>query len=109
MIWWCSMSRLLAIFIIALSTSFASAGDFKKIDFVHDIAPILKARCVECHANGKYKAGVSFDTREDLLKSKEISEDDERRGQDEIQRLTDRYIAEVDKAVAEKEKDLMSV
>ena len=46
------------------------AGDAKKIDFVHDIAPILKARCAECHTNGKYKGGVSFDTREDLLKSK---------------------------------------
>ena|SRR5581483_8807544 len=39
-----------------------------KIDFAHDIVPILTARCVECHDNGKYKAGVSLDTREDLLK-----------------------------------------
>lgn len=45
----------------------------------------------------------------DALKKKEISEDDERRAQDEIQRLTDRYVAEVDKMLAEKEKDLMAV
>jgi ribosome recycling factor len=45
----------------------------------------------------------------DLLKKKEISEDDERRSQDEIQKLTDRYIAEMDKVLAEKEKDLMAV
>ena len=45
----------------------------------------------------------------DLLKEKEISEDDERRAQDDIQKLTDRYIAEVDKTLAEKEKDLMAV
>ena len=44
------------------------AGEPKKIDFVHDIAPIIKARCAACHTNGKYKAGVSFDTREELLK-----------------------------------------
>ena len=49
------------------------AGDAKKIDFAHDIAPILKARCAECHTNGKYKGSVSFDTREDLLKSKAVT------------------------------------
>jgi ribosome recycling factor len=45
----------------------------------------------------------------DGLKAKTISEDDEKRAQDDVQKLTDRYIAEVDKAVAEKEKELMSV
>lgn len=45
----------------------------------------------------------------DGLKKKEISEDDERRAQDEIQKLTDRYVAEVDRLLAEKEKDLMAV
>ncbi len=45
----------------------------------------------------------------DALKKKEISEDDERRTQDEIQKLTDRYVAEIDKALAVKETDLMAV
>ncbi|MBY0473611.1 MAG: ribosome recycling factor [Nitrosomonas sp.] len=45
----------------------------------------------------------------DLLKSKEISEDDERRGQDDIQKLTDRYIAEIDKILQTKETELMAV
>ncbi|GAB4298891.1 MAG: ribosome recycling factor [Thiohalomonadaceae bacterium] len=45
----------------------------------------------------------------ELLKSKEINEDDERRGQDEIQKLTDRYIVEVDKVLEGKEKDLMEI
>jgi len=45
----------------------------------------------------------------DALKKKEVSEDDERRAQDEIQKLTDRYVAEVDRLLAEKEKDLMAV
>ncbi len=45
----------------------------------------------------------------DALKKKEISEDDERRAQDDIQKLTDRYVAEVDKMMAEKEKDLMAI
>ncbi len=45
----------------------------------------------------------------DALKKKLISEDDERRAQDDIQKLTDRYVIEVDKLLAEKEKDLMAV
>jgi len=45
----------------------------------------------------------------ELLKKHEISEDDERRAQDEIQKLTDKHIAEMDKHLAEKEKDLMAV
>jgi ribosome recycling factor len=45
----------------------------------------------------------------DALKKKEIAEDDERRTQDEIQKLTDRYVAEIDKALAAKEADLMAV
>lgn len=45
----------------------------------------------------------------DMLKKKAISEDDERRAQDEIQKLTDRYVAEIDKLVAEKEKEVLTV
>jgi len=45
----------------------------------------------------------------DLLKEKEISEDEERRATEEIQKLTDTYIAKIDEALAEKEKDLMEV
>lgn len=45
----------------------------------------------------------------DLLKEKEISEDDERRGEEEVQKLTDKYIADVDKMLKAKEEDLMAV
>jgi ribosome recycling factor len=45
----------------------------------------------------------------DLVKNKDASEDEERRAQDDVQKLTDKFIAEVDKATAEKEKDLMAV
>jgi len=45
----------------------------------------------------------------DLLKKKEVAEDDERRAQEDIQKLTDRYIAEVDKALQVKEADLMAI
>ena len=49
------------------------------------------------------------DALKKLVKDKEISEDDERRAQDEIQKLTDRYVAEVDKMLQTKEAEIMAV
>ena len=45
----------------------------------------------------------------DLVKEKEISEDEERRAADDVQKLTDKFVAEVDKALEAKESDLMAV
>lgn len=45
----------------------------------------------------------------DLLKAKQVTEDDERRGEEHIQKLTDRFIAEVDKLSHSKESELMQV
>lgn len=45
----------------------------------------------------------------DLLKEKKVSEDDERRAQEDIQKLTDKFIAEIDRLLAVKETDLMAV
>ncbi|HAK36367.1 MAG TPA: ribosome recycling factor [Pantoea sp.] len=58
----------------------------------------VSVRNVRRDANDKIKA---------LLKDKEISEDDERRTQEEIQKMTDARIKNVDAALAEKEKELM--
>ena len=49
------------------------------------------------------------DALKKLVKDKEISEDDERRAQDDIQKLTDRYVAEIDKMLQVKEAELMAV
>ena len=45
----------------------------------------------------------------ELLKEKMIGEDDERRAEDDIQTITDKYIAEIDQTLAEKESELMEV
>jgi ribosome recycling factor len=45
----------------------------------------------------------------EMLKEKLLSEDDERRAHDEVQKLTDKYVADVDHVLAEKEKELMQV
>ena len=58
----------------------------------------VSVRNVRRDANDKIKA---------LLKDKEISEDDERRAQDEIQKMTDAHIKKVDAALSEKETELM--
>lgn len=45
----------------------------------------------------------------EMLKKKEVSEDDEHRAQDDIQKLTDRFIGDIDKIVSEKEKEILTV
>jgi ribosome recycling factor len=48
-------------------------------------------------------------TLKDMLKNKTTSEDEERKAQDDIQKLTDRFIAEIEKALHAKEQELMAV
>ncbi len=61
---------------ISLAVAVAIAGEDppqrKPIDFAHDIAPLIKARCAECHTDGAYKGSFSLDTREAMLKSEAI-------------------------------------
>jgi len=45
----------------------------------------------------------------DLLKEKMVSQDEDRRAQEDVQKLTDKYVAEIDQVLAEKEKELMQV
>ncbi len=45
----------------------------------------------------------------EMLKKKEVPEDDERRAHDDVQKLTDRYVAEIDRLIAEKEKEILTV
>jgi ribosome recycling factor len=49
------------------------------------------------------------DTLKKMVKDKEISEDDERRMQDDVQKLTDKHVAEIDKLVLQKEAEIMTV
>ena len=51
----------------------------------------------------------ALSTVKELLKEKEITEDDDHRAQDEIQKITDKHVAEIDRLLAEKEAELMEV
>jgi hypothetical protein len=64
------MHRLAAI--LALASLAGPARPAAPVDFAHDVLPLLKARCAECHTNGKHKGGVSFDTRAALLRTKAV-------------------------------------
>ncbi len=60
----------------------------------------VAVRNIRRDANGDLKS---------LMKDKDISEDDERRGEELVQKLTDEYVKNIDALLAEKEKDLMSI
>lgn len=60
----------------------------------------IAVRGLRRDANGELK---------ELSKAKEISEDDDRRAQEDIQKMTDRYVAEIDKLLAAKEQEVMTV
>ncbi|MBP6115655.1 MAG: ribosome recycling factor [Neisseriaceae bacterium] len=74
-----------------------------------DLIKVVRAEAEEGRVavrNIRRDANNDFKT---LLKDKDISEDDARRGEDEIQKLTDKHIAEVDAMLAAKEEDLLAV
>lgn len=62
--------RAIALCLAFLLPASLRAAEPKGIDFAHDVVPILKARCAECHTNGTYNGSFSLDTREAILKKK---------------------------------------
>lgn len=62
----------LALFVALAPGSPVLAEGAKKVDFAHDIVPLIKARCAECHTNGKHKGSLSMDTRGTLLRAKVV-------------------------------------
>ncbi|MSR30679.1 MAG: DUF1553 domain-containing protein [Gemmataceae bacterium] len=58
----------------------------KPVDFIHEIAPILRKHCASCHTNGTYKGSLSLDTREGIVKSK-VAREGNSKGSDLIRRV----------------------
>lgn len=54
-----------------LSLLFLTSLTAGAVDFAHEIVPVLKKHCAECHAGDKKKGGFSFNTRADLLEGSE--------------------------------------
>ena len=74
-----------------------------------DLIKVVKHECENARVAVRNLRRDANATLKELLKNKECSEDDERRAQDEIQKLTDKYVAEVDKQFAQKEAELLAI
>lgn len=74
-----------------------------------DLIKVVKHECENARIAMRNLRRDANSTLKDLLKNKECSEDDERRAQDDVQKLTDRYVAEVDKLFSQKETELLAV
>ena len=57
---------------IPFLASFLTLTAQAKIDFAHQILPLLRDNCIECHTNGKHKGGLSLETRDSLLDSETV-------------------------------------
>ena len=74
-----------------------------------DLIKVVKHECENARVAIRNLRRDANATLKDLLKNKECSEDDERRAQDEVQKLTDKYVAEIDKQFTQKETELMAI
>ncbi len=74
-----------------------------------DLIKVVKHECENARVAMRNLRRDAIATLKDLLKKKECSEDDERRAQDDIQKLTDKHVAEVDKQFSQKETELMAI
>ena len=74
-----------------------------------DLTKIVRAEAEGAKVSIRNVRRDANDTLKKLLKDKEISEDDERRTQDDVQKMTDKAVTEVDRLLATKEIDLMAV
>jgi len=61
---------LLLSFLTLLFTSVARSAE--PVDFAHEVLPLIKTACAECHTNGNYKGSFSIDTRESLLEAEVV-------------------------------------
>ena len=73
-----------------------------------DLIKVVKHECENSRVAMRTLRRDANTTLKDMLKKKECSEDEEHKAQDEIQKLTDKYVAEVDKQFSQKETELMA-
>ena len=74
-----------------------------------DLIKVVKHECENARVAMRNLRRDAISSLKELLKNKACSEDDERRAQDDVQKLTDKFVAEVDKQFAQKETELMAI
>ena len=94
----------------------ASAGDMIRVPMPSlteerrkELAKVVHKEAETAKVSVRNVRRDSIHALKDALKEKNISENDERRAADDVQKLTDRHIAEIDKLLAQKEAELMAV
>ena len=94
----------------------ASQGDLIRVPMPalteerrRDLAKVVRHAGEDCKVAVRNLRREANEQLKKLLKDKSVTEDDERRAQDEVQKLTDRVVAEVDKLVHGKEAEIMAV
>ncbi|MGE4336788.1 MAG: ribosome recycling factor [Pigmentiphaga sp.] len=117
-VWEKSMSQLVdkAIRESDLGLNPQSAGDSIRVPMPalteerrRDLTKVVKSEGENAKVAVRNLRRDANDQFKKLVKDKTISEDDERRGQDDIQKLTDRFVAEIDKVVSKKEAEIMTI
>jgi len=74
-----------------------------------DLVKVVRAEAEQARVSVRSVRRDANSDLKELLKEKEISEDEERRGEELIQQLTDKMVVEVDRVLKEKEEELMTV
>jgi ribosome recycling factor len=74
-----------------------------------EMAKVVKATAENFRVAVRTARHAALEDLKELLKEKEITEDDERRGKESVQKLTDKYVAEIDKIAVAKESELMTI
>jgi ribosome recycling factor len=74
-----------------------------------DLVKVIKGEAEQAKVAIRNIRRDAMSDLKDLLKEKQIAEDDERRGQDDVQKLTDAHIKKIDEAFAAKEQEILSV
>ena len=72
-----------------------------------DLVKVVRAHAETARVGLRNVRREALDDLKELLKEKIVAEDDERRAQDEIQKLTDRYVAMIDALLKDKEAEIM--
>lgn len=74
-----------------------------------DLTRIVRGEGEDAKVSVRNQRREANDTLKKMVKDKEISEDDERRMQDEIQKLTDKFVTEIDELITQKEAEIMTI
>ena len=74
-----------------------------------DLVKVVRAEAEQARVSVRSVRRDANSDLKELLKEKEISEDEERRGEELVQQLTDKMVIEVDRVLKEKEEELMTV